>query len=135
MKLKIIPLIGVLFWAFSIRSMAQTTITYAYDSTGNRTGRAVTTQLIAHENENQPEEVGSFIATIVKVLPAATELTFCRVQDESRDYMSKYSFGPFLTFFKKSEKKFAGFKKMSTFAVPFETSTQKCGFQDGFTVH
>jgi hypothetical protein len=33
---------------------------------------------------------------------------------------------------KKVSKKFVGFKKMTTFAVPFETSTQKCGFRKGF---
>jgi hypothetical protein len=34
-------------------------------------------------------------------------------------------------FYKKTEKSFGGSKKVSTFAVPFETSTQKCGFRKG----
>ena len=83
MKLKIIPLIGVLFWAFSIRSMAQTTITYAYDSAGNRTGRVVTTLLTANGAEDYSSEGGSFSVAFVKMLMNSTEFVLLLNTEDS----------------------------------------------------
>ena len=68
MKLKIIPLIGVLFWAFSIRSMAQTTITYAYDSAGNRTGRSASVQTLAGVTDNPSVETVAISVIAVQLM-------------------------------------------------------------------
>ena len=74
MRLKLFLL--VIAMLLSIGSMAQTTITYTYDSAGNRTGRAVATQLIAPGEENWHESVGSFSAICVKSLTESIELAF-----------------------------------------------------------
>lgn len=76
MKMQIIPLIVVFFWSFSVKSMAQTTITYTYDSAGNRTGRAVSSQLLTDTSEPHSEVVCSFSAICVKSLTETIELAF-----------------------------------------------------------
>lgn len=64
-------------------SLAQTTITYTYDSAGNRTGRAVATLLTANGAEDYSSEGGSFSVAFVKMLMDSTEFALLLNTEDS----------------------------------------------------